>query len=417
MSDTSIVQAVEVFVALLVVLAFVALVTQRVGLPYAVALVLVGAAISAANPPVHLTVSPELVLVVLLPGLVFEAAYSLDQRELLRTLPAVLLLAMPGVLIVAALVAVVLHLATGMTLGAAFVVGAMVSATDPVAVTSSIRRLGAPARLATVVEAESLFNDGTGIVAFTIAIAATVGNLDPAQGALEFVGVSAASVVLGVVCGVVVSRFAAAFDDHLVELTLTLVAAYGTYLVAVQVGLSGVIATVVAGIVLGSYGRRHGLSGHVQEAIDVVWEFLAFLLTALVFLLIGVSIPVTRLVDALEPIAWGVAAVLLGRAIAVYLLLGGASRLAQRATGRSALPLGWLHVIFWAGLRGAVAVALALSLPERFPDRELLQGITFGIVLFTLLVQATSADLVVRWSGARRSAPDAPGAGRLPSAP
>ncbi len=417
MSDTSIVQAVEAFVALLVVLAFVALVTRRVGLPYTVALVLVGAAISAANPPVHLAVSPELVLVVLLPGLVFEAAYSLDQRELLRALPAVLLLAMPGVLIVAALVAVVLHLATGMALGAAFVVGAMVSATDPVAVTSSIRRLGAPARLATVVEAESLFNDGTGIVAFTIAIAATVGSLDPAQGALEFVGVSAASVVLGVVCGVVVSRFAAAFDDHLVELTLTLVAAYGTYLVAVQLGLSGIIATVVAGIVLGSYGRRHGLSEHVQEAIDVVWEFLAFLLTALVFLLIGVSIPVTRLVDALDPIAWGVAAVLLGRAVAVYVLLGGASRLAERATGRSALPLGWLHVIFWAGLRGAVAVALALSLPERFPDRELLQGITFGIVLFTLLVQATSADLVVRWSGARGPAAGEPGAGRLPSAP
>ena len=405
---TSILQAVEAFVALLVALAFVALVTRRVGLPYTVALVLFGVAISFAAPPIHLQVSPQLVLLVLLPGLVFEAAYSLDQPELLRALGGVLLLAVPGVLVVAGFVAVVLRLATGLALGPSFVVGAMVSATDPAAVTSSIRRLRAPARLATMVEAESLLNDGTGIVAFTIAVAATRGATDPVQGAVQFVGATVGSVVVGAVSGIAISRLAAAVEDHLVELTLTLVAAYGTYLVADQLGVSGIIATVVAGVVLGSYGRRVGLSQRVQDAIDVVWEFLAFLLAALVFLLIGVAIPVGHLAAVLGPIAWGVVAILVGRAAVVYLMLGGASWLAERTTGRERIPLGWLHVMFWAGLRGAVAVALALSLPDGFPDRDLLQGITFGIVLFTLLVQATSADRIVRWSGARDGLPATP---------
>ncbi len=270
-------------VALLVALAFVALITRRVGIPYTVALVLLGVAISAASPPVHLQVSPQLVLVVLLPGLVFEAAYSLDERELLRALGGVLLLVVPGVLVVAGFVAAVLHLATGLALGPAFVVGAMVSATDPAAVTASIRRLRAPVRLATMVEAESLLNDGTGIVAFTIAVSATVGAADPAHGALEFIGVSMGSVLVGAASGFVISRVAATTNDHLVELTLTLVAAYGTYLLADRLGMSGIIATVVAGVVLGSHGRRVGLSPRVQDAIDIVWEFLAFVLSAFAF--------------------------------------------------------------------------------------------------------------------------------------
>ncbi len=405
-------QVVEAFVALLIVLAFVALVTRRIGLPYAVALVLVGLVISAVSPPLHLQVSPQLVLLVLLPGLVFEAAYSLDQEDLVDALAGVLLLAVPGVLVVAAFVAVVLHLATGLSLSSGFVLGAMVSATDPASVTASIRRLRAPVRLATVVEGESLLNDGTGIVAFTIAIAATQGHVGAGEAAVQFVAITLGSVAVGIASGFVLSRVAALIEDHLVELTLTLLAAYGTYLLADRLGLSGIIATVVAGVVLGSYGRRVGLSERVQDAIDVVWEFLAFLLTALVFLLIGLATPVSRMAAVLVPIAWGVVAILVARAGVVYLMLGGASALAERLTGRERLPLAWLHVMFWAGLRGAVAVALALALPADFPDRAELQGITFGIVLFTLLVQATSADRVIRWSGARTT----PGPGRMEAA-
>jgi CPA1 family monovalent cation:H+ antiporter len=131
------------------------------------------------------------------------------------------------------------------------------------------------------------------------------------------------------------------------------------------------------------------------NAIDTVWEFFAYLLTAVVFLLVGLAIPPARLLDSIGPITWAVVAILIGRAVVVYLLLGGASRLARRPGLAAALPSGWLHVLFWAGLRGAVAVAMALSLPADLPQRELLQEITFGVVLFTLLVQGTTIGRLV----------------------
>jgi CPA1 family monovalent cation:H+ antiporter len=191
-------------------------------------------------------------------------------------------------------------------------------------------------------------------------------------------------------------------DDHLVELTISVVLAYGTYLVADDLHQSGVIATVVAGAVLGSYGRRIGMSRRTEEALDLVWEFIAFILNALVFLLIGVATSVGDLGAALPAIAWGVAAILVGRAIVIYGLLGLPARLAHRARGTPAIPIPWLHVMFWAGLRGAVAMALALSLPAAFPDRERILGIVFGIVLFTLLVQGTTVEFVVRRAGVGR---------------
>ena len=137
------------------------------------------------------------------------------------------------------------------------------------------------------------------------------------------------------------------------------------------------------------------------EALDTVWEFFAFLLTAVVFLLIGLAITVGDLVAALPWIGWGVLAILVGRAIVVYALLGGASRLVLGRGHRHGLPLAWLHVLFWAGLRGAVAIAMALSLPVDFPQRELLQEITFGIVLFTLLVQGTTVEWLIESVGNR----------------
>ncbi len=406
MNDGTALGAVELFVAALAALSLVALVARRVGLPYSVALVVCGVAVSAASP-VHPGVPPDLVLAVLIPGLVFEAAFQLDVRELRRVLPSTLALAVPGVLVVAGIVALVLHAAAGMSLAGSFVVGAMVSATDPVAVIASMRRLHAPVRLATLVDAESLLNDGTGIVLFTIAVAAADGGGSIGESVVTFVVVVSVSAVLGAAAGFAVSRVVAAVDDHLVELTITLVLAYGTYLVADRLGLSGIIATVVAGIVMGSYGREFGLSQQASEAIDTVWEFIAFLLTALVFLLIGFAMTIGQLADAAAPIAWGVVAILVGRAVVVYLGVGVARNILARVGRGRPLPLGWQHVLFWSGLRGAVAVAMALSLPTDFPDRSLLQGTVYGVVLFTVLVQGTTASWVLRRSGARNQHPDA----------
>jgi CPA1 family monovalent cation:H+ antiporter len=404
-------------VAFLVAMPAVAYLSRRLRIPYTVALVVAGVAVSALPFREQIQLSPGLIVTILLPGLVFEAAYRLDGGELRRTFGGVALLAVPGVLVSAAVVATILNVATGLPLAEAFLVGTIVAATDPVAVVSTMRRLSAPRRLVTLVDAESLFNDGTAALAFVVALSALESRPSSfADDALRFTASLLGSVAIGGLSGFLISRTLKATSDHLIELTLTLLAAYGTYLVADLVHGSGIIASVVAGIVLGTYGRREGMSRRAVEVIDDVWEFLAFVFTGAAFLLIGIAIPVGSLAAAALPIAWGVVAVLLGRAIVVYGLLGGAARLGELIGMAGALPLSWLHVMNWTGLRGAVATALALSIPEGTPDRELIQGIAFGIVLFTLIVQGTTAERVLRWAGVhgddRRHEP----AGPLPGA-
>jgi CPA1 family monovalent cation:H+ antiporter len=387
-----------ILVAVLVAMPLIAFVSRRLRVQYTVAMVVVGLAVSALSGRGNLEVPPAIAVTILLPGLVFEAAYRLDADELRRAFGGVALLAVPGVIVVAAVVAVVLHNAAGLPLVEAFIVGAIVSATDPVAVVATMRQLNAPPRLVTLIDAESLFNDGTAVLVYAIGLGALSQGHTLAENAVTFVVGIVASVGIGALAGWLIARVAALTTDHLIELTLTLLAAYGTYVVADLVHQSGIIAVVVAGIVTGTYGRRVGFSARAREAIDTVWEFLAFVLTAVAFLLIGLAIPLGTLRDAAVPIAWGVVAVLVGRALVVYGLLGGSSRIAHRLGVAPPMPLSWLHLMNWTGLRGAVAIALAISLPNDVPDRTLLQGTTFGIVLFTVLVQGATAERVMRWA-------------------
>ena len=389
---------VELLVGLLLLAVVVALAVRPLRLPYTVALVaagsIVGAAVSAFGFN-RIEVPPDLVLLVLLPGLVFEAAYRLRLAELRRWFGGLALLAVPGVLVSAVVVAVVLNLAIGLRLDLAFIVGAMVSATDPAAVIATFKRLRVPPALSTMVDGESLLNDGTGLVLFAIALQVVHSPIGPGEAVLTFAGTVVISAAIGLVTGWLAARAMRLTADHLVELTISVVLAYGSYLLADQFHLSGVIATVTAGIILGNYRPGRGISPTGESAIDTVWEFLAYLLTAVVFLLVGLAIPPARLIDAVGPIAWAVIGVLLGRAIVIYLMLGGASRLTLVPGLATKVPRGWLHVLFWSGLRGAVAVAMALSLPADLPQRGLLQEITFGVVLFTLLVQGTTIGRVV----------------------
>ncbi len=397
MSDTSGgFLAIELFVVLVIVATAVALLSRRSALPYSVALVLAGLGIAVLFPNAHIEITPDLILVVLLPGLVFEAAYKIDLRELRRTFGIVVVLAAPGVLITAGVVAVVVSATTGLDFSLAFLLGAMISATDPVAVVALFKRLGAPSRLATAVEAESLLNDGTGVVLFAIAIRALTEPVTLGAGAWSFVVTVVASVIIGFVAGRVAHRLMRAANDHLIELAISVVAAYGTYLLADRLHESGIIATVVVGIVLGNEIAPRPLSARTRVALDIVWEFVAFLLTALTFLLMGLVISPDQLVRATPVIVAGFLAITAARAFVVYVVIGGGERALPRP---SLLPLAFLHVMFWSGLRGAVAIALALALPIGLPQRDLLTGAVYGVVLVTLLIQGTTAGLVVRRSG------------------
>lgn len=403
--DAATLEAIRVVAALLAAAALTALVTRRLGLPWSVALVALGLVAGSVLPAGTVRVTPELVLLVLLPGLVFEAALRLEIQQLRRTFGWLVLLAAPGVLITAVVVAVVLQLATGLRFELGMVVGAMVAATDPVAILATFRDLRASRRLATLVEGESLFNDATALVLFAATIGVITEGATVAETAQDLLVALVGSIGIGLAAGWVASRLIALIEDHPIELTLSIAAAYGTYLLADGLGQSGIIATVAAGVVIGSHGRAVGLSRRALEALDVVWELIAFLLTAFAFLLVGLAISVGALVAAAPSILWGVVAVTIGRALVVYGMLGGAARLIGTRTGQVDVPFAWLHVLFWAGLRGAVAVAMALSLPEDFPERALLQQVTFGIVLFTLFVQGTTAGRVVTRMGAVEERP------------
>lgn len=405
MHTTGPITLIELFVLLVAGSVLVALITRRTAVPYSVGLVLLGLGVSALPLAIEFEASPELLLAVLLPGLVFEAAYRTDARVLASTLPAVALLAIPGVLLTAGTVALVLVSTTGLGFSASFLVGTMLAATDPAAVISVLGHLRAPTRLTTLIEAESLFNDGTGIVIFALALEALQHPVSVGDVVVGLMVVVVASTIIGAMVGFAATRLLRPVQDHLLELTISLVAAYGSYLLAQRIGQSGLIATVVCGLVLGNHARHVALSNRGQDAVNTVWEFIGYLMTTVVFLLIGLTISLQQLLDVAAPTLITLAALLVSRGVAVYLFLGGGSRLGAAMGWGSALPAAWLHLVAWSGLRGAVAVALVLSLPTDLPNREVLQGIVFGCVLLTLLLQGGSAEPLARWLRLQRSEP------------
>lgn len=392
------------FVVLLAIAVAVALVTQRLSIPYSVALVVAGLILSVAQASPDTRITPELILVVFIPGLVFEAAYHIDLAELRRAFMSVAVLAVLGVAITAGLVAAIVSATTGLALSLAFVLGAIVCATDPVATVAVFKQLHAPRRLSTVVEAESLLNDGTGVVLFTIAITAVTTTVSPLDGVVRFVLEIVVSAALGVVAGLVAVRLMHAAEDRTVQVMISIVAAYGTYLVADYLHESGIIATVMVGLAIGNAGGRYTLPAAATEALDVAWETVAFLLTALVFLLVGVVITPAQLLGAGSVVLAGYVGITVARALVVYGLIGAGGRLLAR--GRpGTLPVGYLHVMFWAGLRGAIAIALVLSLPADLPQHDLIEGGVYGIVLITLLLQGTTAGWMVRRTGVLETGP------------
>ncbi len=336
----------------LLIVSFVAVVVRRFRVPSTVILVLVGMALSfRTSQPIELT--SDIILFFFLPPLLFEAAFHLDLRQLQRDTPTIALLAIVGVLLATLVVGGIISLGTGLPLGVALVFGSLIAATDPVSVIAIFRKLGAPKRLEGLLEGESLFNDGTAIVLFGLALEALlIGEFNFVDGILGFILVSGGGIVVGLGLGWVVSRMIAMVDDHLIETTLTTVLAFGAYLVAEQLHLSGVLAVVAAGLVTGSIGER-GMSPTTRIVVFNFWEYVTFLVNSAVFLLIGLQIEVSALWESRALGLWAIFAVLVARAIGIYGL----------TSFRRSFPSKWRHVLFWGGLRGAIALALALSLP------------------------------------------------------
>lgn len=384
-------QAETLVIELLLVVSLVAIAVRRLRIPYTVALVVVGLALTFQTP-LEVSLTPELILALFVPPLVFEAAFHLNLAELRRNLPGILMLAVPGVVLTTIIVGGLLARTTSLALPVALVFGALIAATDPVAVVALFRALGVPKRLSGLVEGESLFNDGTAIVVFRLVLAVAVaGQFNLVAGVADFVRVAAGGAVIGLMLGWLISRLIARLDDYLIETTLTTVLAFGAYLLAERLHFSGVLAVVAAGLVNGNIGPQ-GMSPTTRIVLFNFWEYVAFLANSLVFLLIGLQVNVPALLSAWRPIAWAIVAVLAARVVVVYGLGWLANRLAEP------IPLRWQHVLGWGGLRGAISLALALSLPTSLgPDRDMLRVMAFGVVLFTLLVQASTMAPLVRW--------------------
>jgi len=377
-------------IGLLLVVALVAIAVRRLRIPYTVALVLVGLVL-AIRQPLELSLTPELILTVFVPPLVFEAAFHLNLNDLRRDWLTVALLAGPGVLLTVLIVGGLLILTTPVRPALALVFGALIAATDPVAVVSLFRRISVPRRLATLVESESLFNDGTAIVIFNLAlVVALTGRFNLFMSIGEFLRVSAGGILIGLALGWLISALITRVDDYLIETTLTTVLAFGSYLLADRLQVSGVLAVVAAGLVNGNIGPK-GMSPTTRIVVANFWEYVAFLANSMVFLLIGIQLDVSSITAAWQPILLAIVGVLVARTVVVY----GFSFLSGRLG--DGIPIRWKHVLAWGGLRGAISLALALSLPASLgDDRFLLQTVAFGVVLFTLLVQGTTMDPLIK---------------------
>ncbi|MDQ3009794.1 MAG: Na+/H+ antiporter [Acidobacteriota bacterium] len=390
--------SITVFITLLLIASGVAMATKWVRLPYTLALVIVGLIISPMHflPAVH--ISPELILLIFLPALLFEAAWNLKLSHLRENLLPILTMASIGVGLSVGVIGLILHFGIGLSWGTALLFGAIISATDPVSVLALFKQLGAPKRLSVIIEGESLFNDGTAVVVFRILLGLVVGATtinSPGQlivsSLRDFSIVVFGGIAVGAIIAIIASTLTSYFDDHLLEITLTTIVAYGSFLLAEEMHVSPVMAVLVAGLILGNYGRQKGMSPTTQVAVNSFWEYAAFVVNSLVFLLIGLEIQITTLTENLGPITWAVVAMLLARMVAVYGLTGLINLRAEPISFR------WQHVLFWGGLRGSLSIALALSLPITLPGRQTLVAMTFGAAIFSLLAQGLTISPLLRW--------------------
>lgn len=402
--------AIEIVVTLLALVAVITVAARRIGVPYPILMVIAGLGLGFVPglPPIEL--EPEIVLLLFLPPILFAAAYLSSPRELWRNVRPITLLAFGLVLTTTLAVATVLSaLVPGIPFAAAIALGAIVSPPDAIAATAIAQRLGLPRRLVTVLEGESLVNDATALVTYRFAVAAAAtGTFSLGDAAVAFVGVALGGVAIGLVVGAAVSWVLARLDDPPVEVLITLIAPFAAYLPAELLHVSGVLAAVSGGLLLGWRASRV-MSSDTRILGVGTWQMVIFVVNGLAFLLIGLQLP--RILDEISgrpPLELAtLGAAVAATVIAVRLLWVFPATYLPRLlvpglAERDPAPApGIVLVLGWAGMRGAVSLAAALALPTApaFPERDLLLFLTFVTILATLVGQGLTLPPLIRRLG------------------
>ncbi len=405
------------FVLLLLIALVVILLTKKLSVPYTLGLVVAGLFLGLFHLIPEARLTPDLVLFVFLPPLLFEGGWSVKLSLLKENWRVIFFLAGPGLLLSLVIIASILHGVEHLDWLTALLLASILSPTDPVAVLGLFRQLHVNERLSTIIEGESLFNDGVAGSLYQIFVTLLLLSLHGqtltaveawGQGTLLFLQEALGGVLVGGLGGFLISQGMKRLDDPVVETTVTLLAAYGLYWLADALHVSAIVTVIVAGLILSNYGRRTAMSERTQSDVETFWQMLAFLANALIFLLIGIQVQelTLRLFSSSSISVWGIAlfaigVVLLSRLVLVLvLILRSWVRLPRWVASQSPfmlvrqpLPRPWSVIIFWSGLRGALSLALVLALPPELPSRDTLVISTYAVVAFTLLVQGFS----LRW--------------------
>jgi len=403
---------IEIIIGLLLVVAILAVVAERLVIPYPILLVLSGLVLGFIPGLPNVEINPELVFLVFLPPLVTSAAWYIPWNDFLANLRPILLLSTGLVLATTSAVAVVAHaVISGVTWPTAFVLGAVVSPTDAVASTTIFQRLRVPRRIVTVLESESLVNDATGLVAYRFAVATAItGVFSIWEASLRFFVVGIGGVLIGLGLGWIITWMHRRLDDPSIEITMTILMSYASYLLAERCGVSGVLAAMT----IGMYHRWQSsdlLSARTRIAAIAVWEIIVFLLNGLIFILIGLELP--SILDAISgkltaTLLWdGVlmsAVVIAVRLLWVFPATYIPRLVSRRLRERDPYP-PWQNVLLigWTGMRGVLSLAAALALPLTtnneipFPGRDLIIFFTFCVILVTLVLQGFTLPLLIRW--------------------
>lgn len=377
--------------ALILIAAIIAMVARKLHLPYSIGLVTAGIALAFLPIAPQIELTKEIIFTAFLPPLIFEAALQIRWKELRRDLPVILTLATVGVMLSAAVTAIGMHHFANWEWASAALFGVLIAATDPVSVIATFKEAGVHGRLRLLVEAESLFNDSTAAVAFGVALVFATG------GEIGFFGIVEnlfLTVFGGILCGVLVTGVILLLvkrtEDHLIELTFTTIAAYGSFWLAEHFHLSGILASLTAGLLVGNVGSLAQFTDKGNEAIESFWEYASFVANSLIFILIGFREAQQSFANVALMSVIAILLVTAGRALAIYPCCALFAKTSLRVEKNQQ------HVLFWGGLRGALALALALGLPPTVPHYEEIVSVSFAVVAFSLFAQGLTMNPLLR---------------------